>query len=208
MAFEDVKAIAEKLTGLGRPRRVVLRIRKPHAFHFRDDGETPNNPRFPMILYRSPVKLDPDYDPAALFETLFAAHDWGKSCRDGIYDFNHFHTATHEVLGIARGHARVRFGGRWGKVIEVRAGDVIVQPAGNGHQWLSQSKDLLVVGAYPKSVRDGGGHYDEPGPKDVDHDAAVRSIARVAAPHADPVYGASGPLTRRGAGQRGADQRI
>ena len=120
MWLEDVKAAAERLTGIGRPDKVVPRARKPHAFFFRDDGKTPNNPRFPMILYRSPVRLDPGFDPAALFEDLFAANGWGKGWRDGIYPFNHFHTATHEVLGIARGHARVRFGGRKGRVIEVR----------------------------------------------------------------------------------------
>jgi len=192
MWLEDVKAAGERLTGIGRAKRITPRPRKPHTYFFMDDGETPNNPRFPMILYRSPLKFDDTHDPAALLEDLFSSHGWGKSWRDGIYDFNHFHTQTHEVLGIARGHARVRFGGAKGRVIELHAGDVIVQPAGNGHRCLSKSKDLLVVGAYPK----GGGKYDEPRPNQADHATAIFSIARVGPPAADPVYGRTGPLKK------------
>ena len=87
MLLQDIKAAAEKLTGLGRPHKVVPRPRQPHLFHFADDGQTPNNPHFPLTLYRSPVRLTPDYDPAALFETLFASHGWRDSWRDGIYPF-------------------------------------------------------------------------------------------------------------------------
>jgi uncharacterized protein YjlB len=192
MLLEDVKAAGERLTGIGRARKIVPRARKPHAFFFQDDGETPNNPHFPMILYRSPVRLTGD--AATLFEDLFAAHGWDRSWRDSIYPFNHFHTHSHEVLGIARGSVRVRFGGEHGRVIELRAGDVVVQPAGTGHRRLSKSKDLLVVGAYPKGS--GGGRYDEPRPDQVDHATAIWSIALVDPPAADPVYGRDGPLKK------------
>ncbi len=191
MSFEGLKAIGEKLTGLGRPRRVVPRPRKAHLLRFADDGATPNNPFFPLLLYRSPVKLEKDCDPAALFEVLFAAHGWKSSWRDAIYDFNHFHTGTHEVLGIAKGRARVRLGGATGRVVELRAGDVIVLPAGTGHQRLSKSRDLLVVGAYPAQ-----GAYDEPAPGEVDPEKARARIAKLRVPAADPVYGAAGPLKK------------
>jgi uncharacterized protein YjlB len=153
--FEDVKKLAEKVTGIGRPKakdvRALLRARKANLHAFRDDGETPNNPTLPLIHYRSPVELDEAYDPAAIFEELFAANGWTGAWRDGVYDFLHFHTRTHEVLGIARGHAGIQFGGKRGRVIAVRAGDVIVVPAGTGHRRKSASRDLLVVGAYPKN---------------------------------------------------------
>lgn len=187
--LQDIKSLAEKLTGVNRPAIVVPRVRKAHAILFKDDGKTPNNPSFPLLLYRSPVALAGAVDPAAVFEVLFEANGWRPSWRDGIYPYNHFHTGTHEVLGIARGHARVRFGGASGKVIEVRAGDVVVHPAGVGHHRLSASKDLLVVGAYPD-----GGDYDEARPEEVDHAKAVARIARVREPKADPVYGRKGPL--------------
>src|SRR5579885_2835809 len=137
MWTETVKAAAEKISGIKRPDKVMPRTRKAHAFRFADDGKTPNNPRFPMILYRSPVRLDPAFDPAAMFEVLFASHGWTSSWRDGIYDFNHFHTGTHEVLGIARGQAKVKFGGDAGRLLELKAGDVVVMPAGTGHRRLS-----------------------------------------------------------------------
>lgn len=191
--LEDVKRTIERVTGYGRPARLaissLLRARKPNHFRFRDDGKTPNNPRFPLILYRSPISLDPAYDPAAIFEELFAINGWKDSWRDSIYGFLHFHTRTHEVLGIARGHARVEFGGNRGRTIEVKAGDVIVLPAGTGHRRCSASRDLLVVGAYPAT-----GEYDEPKPGEVDHGEAVASIAKVRPPLKDPVYGRQGPL--------------
>ena len=196
--LEDLKSLAERVTGIGRPAKVTPRARKPHAILFADDGETPNNPRFAFLLYRSPVRLAGAADPAAVFEVLFAAHGWKPDWRDGIYPYNHFHTGTHEVLGIARGHARVRFGGNKGRLLEIRAGDVVIHPAGIGHRRLSGSKDLLVVGAYPK-----GGSYDEPRPGEIDHAKAVASIAKVKRPQADPVYGRSGPLLRLWPGGRG-----
>jgi uncharacterized protein YjlB len=163
-SLKDLKSLAERLTGIGRPKTVTPRPRKAHTILFRDDRETPNNPTFPFLYYRSPINLNGAADPAAVFEVLFAANGWKPAWRNGIYNYNHFHTGTHEVLGIARGHARVRFGGEKGRLIEVRTGDVVVHPAGVGHRRLSASKDLLVVSAYPKDSR-----YDEPRPNEVDH---------------------------------------
>src|SRR5262249_7352803 len=50
--------------------------------------------------------------------------------RNGIYNYAHYHSRTHEVLGVARGHARVRFGGERGKELRLKVGDVVVLPAG------------------------------------------------------------------------------
>lgn len=189
--LEDAKALAERITGIARPsrRQIVLRDRKAQAFSFSDDGRTPNNPLWPLVHYRTPVTLDPRFDPAAIFEVLFASNGWKGSWRDGVYDFNHFHTHTHEVLGIARGSVRVRFGGGEGRVLALKAGDVVVLPAGTGHRRVAKSRDLLVVGAYPA-----GGRYDEPKPGEIAHDKAVRDIAKVRPPARDPVYGRGGAL--------------
>src|SRR5882757_1818882 len=165
--LEDAKRTIERATGYGRPDAgdlsLLTQARKPHLLRFKDDGETPNNSRLAMILYRSPVRLPARFDPAAVFEELFASNGWEDSWRDGIYDFLHFHTHTHEVLGIARGWVRVQFGGSKGRVLQLKASDVVVLPAGTGHRRLTGSRDLLVVGAYPKS----GGAYDQPAPDQV-----------------------------------------
>ena len=81
------------------------------AIHFKDDGETPNNPVLPMLVYRGAFALDGERDPAVPFERAFARHGWGDGWRNGIHSFRHFHTSAHEALGIARGRATVEFGG-------------------------------------------------------------------------------------------------
>jgi uncharacterized protein YjlB len=193
--LESLKEKIEKVTRWKRPSRDDLRhavkARKPNAFRFKDDGVIPNNPKLPFILYRSPVRLTDDFDRAAVFEELFARNGWRDSWQNGIYDFAHYHSQTHEVLGVARGHARIRFGGERGKELRLKAGDVAVLPAGTGHQRLAASKDLLVVGAYPAS-----GSYDECRTSAAEHNRALRTIPKVALPRKDPVYGRDGPLTR------------
>jgi uncharacterized protein YjlB len=191
-AFETIKKLAEKATGWSRPKKNTLeelvRPRKPHVFRFRDDGIIPNHPTFPLIVYRSAVSFPKQLDPAAVFEDLFQKNGWGNSWRDGIYDYVHYHSQIHEVLGIARGNGKVQFGGKRGRTFDLKAGDVVVLPAGTGHQCLSASKDLLVIGAYPPN-----GKYDEC-TNSQHHERAMKTIPKVALPKKDPVYGATGPL--------------
>jgi uncharacterized protein YjlB len=103
--LEDVKRVAEKATGWKRPDdpRALLRERKPRTYKFKDDGLIPNHPRWPFIIYKSVIRLPAALDPAAVFEDLFESNGWGDMWRDGIYDWVHYHSRTHEVLGIARG---------------------------------------------------------------------------------------------------------
>jgi uncharacterized protein YjlB len=192
--IETIKESVEKLTGFARPSwpevDAAVRPRKPRSFGFGDDGMVPNS-RLPLVIYRNTVRLTGASDPAALFEVLFARHGWKGSWRDGIYDFSHYHSRTHEVLGFARGTAKVRFGGARGRIICLKAGDVAILPAGTGHQRIEASPDLLVVGAYPTPDR-----YDECRASPEQHDAALKQIARVPMPKKDPVYGPEGALLR------------
>ena len=189
---ENIKRLAEKATGWRRPDdpQALLRERKPHTYRFTDDGVIPNHPKWPLIVYKSAVRLPQSRDPAAVFEELFDSHGWGSAWRDGVYDYVHYHSRIHEVLGIARGSGRVQFGGPKGRALTLKAGDVAVLPAGTGHQCLKASEDLLVVGAYPAS-----GAYDECRSLE-DRENAVSAIPRVARPRKDPVYGKDGPLMR------------
>jgi uncharacterized protein YjlB len=187
-----LKRAVERLTGIARRRagaaeRLAL-PQSPEVVRLREDGGVPNNPKLPLVIYRQAVRFD-SQDRAALLVELFGRHGWRDAWRDGIYDFLHFHTGTHEVLGIARGRVTVQFGGPEGPKIALHAGDVAVLPAGAGHRRVRASRDLLVVGAYPD-----GGRYDEPTPEQIELAEARRSIAAVPRPRQDPVYGADGPL--------------
>jgi uncharacterized protein YjlB len=192
--METLKKVAEKSTGWARPGDEALgklvRLRKPQTYRFKDDGIIPNHPRWPLVIYRGAVRLDEAFDPAAVFEQLFDRDGWGDSWRDGIYDYVHYHSRIHEVLGVARGQAKVQFGGLKGRTISVKAGDVTILPAGTGHQCLAASDNFLVIGAYPPN-----GTYDEC-TKSEDRKAALKNIPKVGRPRKDPVYGAHGPLLK------------
>jgi uncharacterized protein YjlB len=171
--------------------RGIVRAVEATAHTFADDGTIPNNPALPFLVYPGALNLPGD-DPAAAFETLFERNGWGGSWRNGIYPFAHYHSTAHEVLGICRGEAKVRFGGNTGIVLNVRAGDVVVIPAGVGHQNLGSSADFLVVGAYPRGQR-----WDLCRGLAGERPQVLHNIARVPLPAADPVYGAKGPLVER-----------
>jgi uncharacterized protein YjlB len=190
--LESLKKVAEKVTGAARPSRdqiqKLVRTRKARAVMFKDDGIIPNHPCWALLVYRGAVSLPANLDPAAIMEDLFDENGWSDSWRNGIYDYVHYHSRIHEVLGIARGQGKVRFGRNKGKTVELKAGDVAILPAGTGHQCLTASSDFLVVGAYPPS-----GTYDEC-TKSEDHGRALKTIPKVGRPRKDPVYGTKGPL--------------
>jgi hypothetical protein len=85
--LEDIKKTAERVTGWRRlgadELAVLLRRRKPATFRFRDDGEIPNHPYWPLVIYRSAVKLPCSLAPAAVLEDLFESNGWGDSWRNG-----------------------------------------------------------------------------------------------------------------------------
>jgi uncharacterized protein YjlB len=159
------------------------------TFVFEDDGLVPNNP-LPLLIYKGAVELD-NVSPEKTIEDLFAANGWGDSWRNGIYDYLHYHATVHEVLGIARGHGRVRFGGDAGKEFELDAGDVAILPAGTGHQCLKATKDFSVVGAYPP-----GAKMQVTRPTPENHARALKTIPEVRLPKTDPVAGDDGPLVK------------
>jgi len=125
----------------------------------------PNNPRLPLIVYRG--ALETDGDAAARCVALFDRNGWTGAWKNGVYAHHHYHSSAHEVLGVAAGWVRVRLGGEGGQTVELRAGDVVVIPAGLAHKNDGVSPDLL-----PR-------------------------IAAVPLPADDPVHGNSGPLIER-----------
>jgi uncharacterized protein YjlB len=139
----------------------------------------PNHPAFPVLIYHD---VDAAADGPDAARALFADHGWGGSWVAGVFNFHHFHSTSHEVLGVVAGSATLELGGPQGTAFEVAAGDVVVLPAGTGHRRAGASGDFSVVGAYPVGQED----YDLL--RDAD-EAARSRIAAVPWPDHDPVTG-------------------
>jgi uncharacterized protein YjlB len=153
-----------------------------------EEGMFPNNPVLPLLLYPGAF-LPSGNNPAADIEAYFNGNDWPAAWRDGIYEFHHYHSEAHEALGVYRGDAEVQFGGPTGPVVEVKAGDVAVLPAGTAHKLIEASRDFAVVGAYPA-----GQDPDMCDGKQGERAGAVKRIAQVPMPRTDPVLGRTGGL--------------
>lgn len=137
-------------------------------------GPIPNHPRFPVLLYR-------DVDVADV-EARFARHGWIGAWTNGVFDFHHFHSTSHEVLAVVAGRATLELGGPDGEAFDVTAGDVLVLPAGTGHRRAASGNGFTVIGAYPAGQED----YDLLREAD---DAARERLAAVPVPEQDPVGG-------------------
>jgi uncharacterized protein YjlB len=162
---------------------------EPLTFIFEDDGLVPNNP-LPFLVYKGAVDVANEH-PEKTIEGLFGANGWGAMWRNGVYDYVHYHATVHEALGVARGRARVRFGGDGGEELEISPGDIAILPAGTGHQCLFASPDFCVVGAYPP-----GPPMQITRPTPENHAKALKTIPEVKMPKTDPVRGEGGPLVR------------
>ena len=158
------------------------------TFLFQDAGGIPNNPRLPALVIKRAAAPSRG-DLATWFESEWPKHGWRAAWRWGVYDFPHYHSTAHEVLGVYRGHATLRLGDSAGVTVVAEKGDLLILPAGTGHQNLGASSDFHLVGGYPEGQSADllRGHKDE-------RPAADERIARVPLPAEDPLHGKKGPL--------------
>lgn len=154
---------------------------------FEDDGRFPNS-KLPVVIYKGALHLHPGDEPDAILN-LFAKNNWTNSWKDTVYDYDHYHSTTHEVLGVFGGTADIILGGPEGTCIELTRGDVVVIPAGVAHKNLNGSNDFLCVGAYPE-----GKVYDMNYGKEEEREMSMKNIASLSLPETDPVFGNEGPL--------------
>ena len=155
-------------------------------YHFKDDGIIPNN-SLPLLVYKFAFPIGESL--ADVMEETFVSHNWTNSWRNGVFPYHHYHSITHEVVGVYSGHAQLHLGGEQGEKIEVEAGDVIVIPAGVGHKKISASADFGVIGAYPDSK-----DYDLLTGREGERPRADERIAAVPLPETDPVLGKEGGI--------------
>ncbi|MFW5699273.1 MAG: hypothetical protein ACOCXS_00040 [Bacteroidota bacterium] len=153
----------------------------------KDDGTFPNNHSLPFVVLKQ--ALDLGDNPASDVEKVFASNGWGNTWRNGLYSVHHYHSTAHEALGVYRGWVKGQFGGPEGVMLEAKAGDVLIIPAGVAHKNLEQSNDFEVVGAYPHDQ-----YYDMNYGKIGERPRADKNIRAVQLPDTDPVFGAHGPL--------------
>lgn len=142
-------------------------------------GGIPNNPTLCVRLYRGVVDGP---GRASGFEARFDANGWPAQWRDGVFDYHHYHSTAHEILGCYAGRATLTIGGPRGETIDIAAGDALMLPAGTGHKCEGASDDFGVVGAYPTGQR-----WDVV--TDAADEAILARIAAVPAPDRDPVTG-------------------
>lgn len=163
-------------------------VPEPETLRLARNGWMPNNERLPVLLYRRVFPRETK-DLASVFEALFRRNGWPPQWRNGVYDFHHFHSTAHELLGFADGSARIVLGGAGGTEVTVHAGDAAVLPAGTGHCRLEASPGFLVIGAYPPDQ-----NWDLC--RAALSEPAVRKMLQLSFPKQDPIAGSGGPLTR------------
>lgn len=156
---------------------------KPEQYWSKPSGMLPNS-RFPLLVYREGVAGGGD---AVL--ARFRATGWLNNWRyPGVYTYPHFHSTTHECLGVASGWMEVEVFGRGGTRLRVTQGDVIVMPAGVSHCMVGHSDDVMMIGGYPEG-RDWDNMQEEHLREDARR-AAVKRIMMLPIPSRDPVFGA------------------
>lgn len=151
-------------------------------FILQDDGVFPNS-RYPALLYKGVLDI-PLLFPATHVKHLFEKHDWSNSWDAGIFEYHHYHSISHEVLGIYKGHTKIQLGGPDGPQLFIEKGDVLVIPAGVAHKNLGPENDVGVVGAYP-----GGPDYDMNYGRPGERPRTDENIKNVPVPTNDPVFG-------------------
>lgn len=158
-------------------------------FHFSDDATTPNNPRLAVLIYKRALTAENAAALADAMEAAYTKNHWRAAWRWGVYEFLHYHSTAHEVLGCYRGSATLQLGGKNGVRIVAEPGDVIILPAGTGHQNLGASDDFHLCGGYPL-----GQEADLLRGRPEERPANLKNIRAVPAPKSDPIFGTTGPL--------------
>ena len=151
---------------------------------FNGNGRVPNS-RLPVLVYRD-IWKSPE------MENRMRANNWYPSWHSpiGMYPQHHFHSQAHELIAVESGEITALLGGHDGREATLRAGDVVVLPAGTGHFGVSITDDLFVTGAFPA----GFGVLDFRLGFPEEYDELREVSRRVPIPARDPFFGVGGPL--------------
>lgn len=153
------------------------------------NGYFPNSIH-PALVYKNALDLPRQKNKAAeAIREIFLHNGWSNSWKNGIYDYHHYHSTTHECLGAAMGSAMLLIGGPGGKRIKFAAGDVLILPAGMAHRCITETDDFCCVGAYPQ-----GKEFDINTGTVEEYKKALPRIHKLSIPRYDPLNGKDGLL--------------
>lgn len=157
------------------------------TYYLKDDGVFPNS-ILPVLLYKGILDL-PIILPSNYITKLFKQNNWSNSWKNGIFEYHHYHSVTHEVLGVYKGVTTLQLGGEKGIKIKIEKGDVLIIPAGVAHKNLGKQNKIKCVGAYP-----GGKDYDMNYGKEGERPQTDENIKHLSLPQQDPVFGLQGGI--------------
>lgn len=140
----------------------------------------------PLLIYHGAFNASPS-ELKSQFESVGKVEpQWVY----GMFPQSHFHSTTHEVLGVVSGSARLCFGGEGNPdrfEPTVKNGDLMIVPAGVSHRLLDELESFKMVGAYPKDKE-----WDMCYGKQEEEEK-VKGVEKVNWFHQDPLFGADGP---------------
>lgn len=187
-----------------------LKVKKANmeAFLFKEVDLVPNS-KLPALVYKGVVDFGDigQIDAEQQLDILVTKNGWYRDWTHYVFPFLHYHSTSHECLVVFSGQATIQLGGKEGKKFEVSKGDMLVIPAGVGHERILQTTDLeqrkkemesfTVFGIYPKGQKwdfisedpqsGGEGSYDIK--KAEVKLMALKNISAVPIPENDPIYG-------------------
>lgn len=172
----------------------TLRVgrKKVESYYFQNDGLVPNS-KLPVLIYRNAVDFFGIVGVEQSKEKLskvVSKNQWYLDWVASIYRRLHYHSTAHEALVILCGRSSLRLGGnRFGIIRKVTPGDVVLIPAGVGHQRMESTDDFMVFGLYPK-----GQKWDLQWGWRREFNNSLQRIRKVLLPAADPFFGKNGPL--------------
>ncbi|KAL2414117.1 hypothetical protein ABEF95_013758 [Exophiala dermatitidis] len=181
-------------------------MEEPETYLFSPTLYVPNSP-LPVLIYRAvlePASASQDGDAQALsansLRNQIEQNKWRYGGVFKHYPTHHFHSVTHECYAVFKGRSRLLLGrgpldevnDGHAKEVELRAGDIIVLPAGVSHCCLHSEDDYSYVGLYPE----GSPHWDNNWCKASPEETMEKTATAwsVPIPSYDPIYGKDGPL--------------
>jgi uncharacterized protein YjlB len=167
-------------------------VKKHYAiehYYLQDDGIFPNS-HLPVLLYKGVLNFPPLFTTRYI-KNLFKSKNWMNTWKNGIFGYHHYHSITHEVLGVYKGKALLLLGGEKGVEVVVEKGDVLIIPAGVAHKNLNPENSVKCIGAYPD-----GKDYDMNYGKEGERPQADKNIRKVKIPSNDPIYGENGGIKK------------